>query len=387
MSKLKEITERDSVHSAHIKMNRGELLNPVWTGDTDVTGGFLYETTIHLFDMMRFQFGEISELVAYGSQHEYPEIDEFSIIFKFKNGFHCTFASSSDASWHFPFERIEAFCHHRTIMTEEMERLFDSNGTDPNFETHSFHMVEKEERWGYVQEDASFIDSILSVSKPAVGAIDGFKSVELVESVYEAIKTGERSSLIDRFCIHRTFCEQMRYNNVRFQATVSKMIQCNKCGQANARESNFCRFCGTKMVQPQFDQFFPQAQPNQVRNETSYEYNPPRPHAWKTDEFQATDDKTRQTQQIGQFQPLAKFNQPQAHQNQSIATFQQNNVAYGYRCPRCATQILPQIQRKISNAGWAVFAIVLVVFFPLFWIGLLIKEDVRVCPVCNLKIN
>jgi predicted dehydrogenase len=53
-------------------MNRGELKNPVWTGDVNVTGGFLYETTIHLFDMMRFQFGEIEELVGYGSQHEYP---------------------------------------------------------------------------------------------------------------------------------------------------------------------------------------------------------------------------------------------------------------------------------------------------------------------------
>ncbi|HCA58697.1 MAG TPA: gfo/Idh/MocA family oxidoreductase, partial [Blastocatellia bacterium] len=116
---LKELLGEDKAHSAHIKMNRGELKNPVWTGDVNVTGGFLYETTIHLFDMMRFQFGEIEELLAYGSQHEYPELDEFSIIFKFKSGFHCTFASSSDASWHFPFERIEVFCHHRTIMTEE----------------------------------------------------------------------------------------------------------------------------------------------------------------------------------------------------------------------------------------------------------------------------
>ena len=188
---LKKLLGEDRPHSAHIKMNRGELLNPVWTGDVNVTGGFLYETTIHLFDMMRFQFGEIEELVAYGSQHEYPEIDEFSIIFKFKNGFHCTFASSSDASWHFPFERIEVFCHHRTLMTEEMERLLDSRGTDANFETFSFHMTEKEERWGYVQEDAAFIDAILSGTQPPVTATDGFKSVELVESVYEAIRSGK----------------------------------------------------------------------------------------------------------------------------------------------------------------------------------------------------
>ena len=190
--KLKELLTSDRAHSAHVKMNRGELKNPVWTGDVGVTGGFLYETTIHLFDMLRFQFGEIEELTAYGSEHEYPELDEFSVIFKFKNGFHCTFASSSDASWLFPFERIEVFCHHRTILTEEMENLTDSRGFDANFETFSWAMTEKEERWGYVQEDKAFVDAVLGGSGPPVTAEDGFRSVELVESVYEAIRSGDR---------------------------------------------------------------------------------------------------------------------------------------------------------------------------------------------------
>jgi myo-inositol 2-dehydrogenase/D-chiro-inositol 1-dehydrogenase len=190
--RLKELLAEDRPHSAHIKMNRGELKVPAWTGDVAVTGGFLYETTIHLFDMMRFQFGEVAELSAYGSQHEYPELDEFSVIFKFRNGFHCTFASSSDASWLFPFERMEVFCHHRTIVTEEMERLLDSRGMDANFETASFHMAEKNEKWGYAQEDRAFIDSILGNTPPPVTADDGFKSVELVEAVYHAIRTGER---------------------------------------------------------------------------------------------------------------------------------------------------------------------------------------------------
>jgi myo-inositol 2-dehydrogenase/D-chiro-inositol 1-dehydrogenase len=190
--KLKELAGQDRPHSAHIKMNRGELKNPEWTGDVSVTGGFLYETTIHLFDMLRFQFGEISEMVAFGSQHEYPELDEFSIIFKFKNGFHCSFASSSDASWLFPFERIEVFCHHRTILTEEMERLIDSKGFDPNHFIFSYHMLEKEEKWGYQQEDRAFIDAILNASPPPVTADDGFQSVKIVESVYQAIKTQEK---------------------------------------------------------------------------------------------------------------------------------------------------------------------------------------------------
>jgi myo-inositol 2-dehydrogenase/D-chiro-inositol 1-dehydrogenase len=76
-------------------------------------------------------------------------------------------------------------------MTEEMERLLDSRGMDANFETLSWHMTEKEERWGYVQEDRSFIDAILNGGEPPVRADDGFKSVQLVESVYEAIRSGK----------------------------------------------------------------------------------------------------------------------------------------------------------------------------------------------------
>ena len=53
-------------------------------------------------------------------------------------------------------------------------------------------MTEKEQRWGYVQEDKAFIDAILNETKPPVTALDGYKSVELVESVYQAIKTSEK---------------------------------------------------------------------------------------------------------------------------------------------------------------------------------------------------
>jgi myo-inositol 2-dehydrogenase/D-chiro-inositol 1-dehydrogenase len=191
-AKLKELLSVEKAHSAHIKMNRGELKNPVWTGDVNVTGGFLYETTIHLFDMMRFQFGEIAELVAYGSRHEYPELDEFSVIFKFKSGFHCTFASSSDASWHFPFERIEVFCHHRTIITEEMEHLIDSRGYDANFETLSWAMTEKEERWGYVQEDKAFIDAVLNKTEPPVTRSTVINRWNLSKPFTAPVKTGEK---------------------------------------------------------------------------------------------------------------------------------------------------------------------------------------------------
>jgi len=185
------VQETHRPHSAHVKMNRGELLNPEWTGDPKITGGFLYETTIHMFDMMRFLFGEVATIQAVGSSHEYAETDDFSALFTFAGGLHATLASSADASWLFPFERVEVFSHHATIVTREMESLVYSEGLDGRNVERSMHKLEKEEKWGYLQEDRAFIDSIVEGTPAAVTAFDGFKSVELVDAVYESVKTGK----------------------------------------------------------------------------------------------------------------------------------------------------------------------------------------------------
>jgi RNA polymerase subunit RPABC4/transcription elongation factor Spt4 len=158
------------------------------------------------------------------------------------------------------------------------------------------------------------------------------------------------------------------------------MIQCTNCGQVNSPTSNFCRFCGTK--------FAPSQPIAQIENGNGYEYSPPRAYVWKTDEFQVSDNKIRNPKQIHQVQPLNNpFSATQPPRPQPLAHQQQpQTVAYDFRCPRCSSQFYPKLVRKISTAGWIVFAILMVTFFPLFWIGLLIKEDVRICAVCNARI-
>ena len=183
------LAEKHVPHSAHVKMNRGELLNPVWTGDPTVTGGFLYETPIHMFDMMRFLFGEVESLHAIGSTHEYGEVDDFSVLLKFANGLHATLATAADASWLFPFERVEVFCHHATLVTREMETLVCSTNLEGHFTEQSMQQLPREEKWGYVQEDKAFVDSIVNGTPPAVTALDGLMSVELVNAVYESVRT------------------------------------------------------------------------------------------------------------------------------------------------------------------------------------------------------
>jgi myo-inositol 2-dehydrogenase/D-chiro-inositol 1-dehydrogenase len=184
------LSETHAPHSAHVKMNRGELLKPEWTGDPEVTGGFLYETPIHMFDMMRFLFGEVESLYAVASKHEYKELDDFSVLLKFTSGMHATLATAADASWLYPFERVEVFCHHATLITREMESLTTSINLEGHFTQQTMQQLPREEKWGYVQEDRAFVDAIVNSTPPLVTALDGLISVELVNAVYESVKSG-----------------------------------------------------------------------------------------------------------------------------------------------------------------------------------------------------
>lgn len=185
------LSETHKPHSAHVKMNRGELLKPEWTGDPSVTGGFLYETPIHMFDMMRFLFGEVESLHAAGSTHEYREVDDFSVLLRFTNGMHATLATAADASWLFPFERVEVFTHHGTLVTREMESLTYSTCLEGHYSEQTMQQLPREEKWGYVQEDRAFIDAIFNGSEPQVTAFDGLMSVRLVDAVYESVRRKE----------------------------------------------------------------------------------------------------------------------------------------------------------------------------------------------------
>lgn len=52
-------------------------------------------------------------------------------------------------------------------------------------------------------------------------------------------------------------------------------------------------------------------------------------------------------------------------------------------CPSCGCTEEPSTTKRISQAGWIVFAVLLVTFWPLFWIGLLINEEVKQCRRCK----
>lgn len=53
-----------------------------------------------------------------------------------------------------------------------------------------------------------------------------------------------------------------------------------------------------------------------------------------------------------------------------------------FRCGVCGFTGQPMMIQKISTAGWITFGLLLAFCLPLFWIGLLIKENRCQCPNC-----
>lgn len=179
---------------AHFKMNRGELESPPWVGDTAKTGGYLYETPLHLFDLACWFFGEVVDIQVAAAQRTYSEPDNFSLLFRFTSGLSLTFASCAHATWAFPFERVEIFGPHFTLETAEMERISLTRGLNAPTVTRDFHSLKPEQKWGYAGIDANFISAVLGEEAPAVTPEDGYQAVELVDRCYRLLaKPAERA--------------------------------------------------------------------------------------------------------------------------------------------------------------------------------------------------
>ena len=180
--------------SALLKMNRGELRRPAWTGDPLVSGGFLYETPIHMLDLTRYLFGEPVEVVCRARATVYDQLDDFSMLFTFESGASAVFATSAHATWLFPFERVEVYGEHAAIVTEEMERITFSTGDQQAALTLDFAQQPRDERWGYIEADGRFVDAICGVGEPAVSAAEAFATTQLVERCYAAAREADAAA-------------------------------------------------------------------------------------------------------------------------------------------------------------------------------------------------
>jgi len=191
---LKEAIEKNELRplSVHAKMNRGELVNPPWVWNAQLTGGFLYETPVHMFDLMTFFFGKVEWVQVAARAHDHGELDDFSILLSFESGLQATMKTYAHASWHFPFERFEVYGMHSTYETFEMESISFTTGLESKTTTYDFSLTGMHEQWGYIEEDRLFVDALEGKSRVPVTAEDGYQVVQLIEACYRSAKDGSR---------------------------------------------------------------------------------------------------------------------------------------------------------------------------------------------------
>lgn len=169
---------------ANAKQNDGDWFNPPWITDLSLTGGFLYESSVHLLDMLRWLMGEVVSVHARAKANVYDVLNDFAILLTFAGDRFAVFSSSAHASWAFPFEHVEVVGEHAFIRSEELTKVVHSPGLAQEARIFDYTQVPRADLWGYCEEDRLFVSACLGEIPSAVNAEEAYKSIELCQACY-----------------------------------------------------------------------------------------------------------------------------------------------------------------------------------------------------------
>jgi len=89
------------------------------------------------------------------------------MLIELQSGIHATFVTSTDASWFFPYERLEIFGQYCTVEAQEVEAVRYRSGLDASTRTEDYRDITHEVKMGFAEADRRFVDAILGESAPA----------------------------------------------------------------------------------------------------------------------------------------------------------------------------------------------------------------------------
>jgi myo-inositol 2-dehydrogenase/D-chiro-inositol 1-dehydrogenase len=177
-------------YSANVKINDGDMLTPSWYTTVSVSGGFMYDTAVHLFDMVAWLIGPIERVSAIGRKSCYPDHDDIALLLTCRGDRPVGFTTCGHASWAAPQERVELYGDHALLVAEDLDRARYATREDPHAAWRHFPTPDLVTLWGYADEDRAFIDACLGLAPPPVTVDDAFHSLAVVDAAYASIAAG-----------------------------------------------------------------------------------------------------------------------------------------------------------------------------------------------------
>lgn len=179
-------------YSAHAMINDGDMLTPSWYTNVAVSGGFMYDTAVHLMDMIAWLIGPVEAVSALGRQSCYPDYDDIVLLLRCRGDRPVALTTCGHASWARPQERMELYGDHALLASEDLDRVRLTTRETPDAEWRRLPSSDTLTLWGYVDEDRAFIDACLGAAPPPVGVDDAFRSLAVLDAAYTSIRQGGR---------------------------------------------------------------------------------------------------------------------------------------------------------------------------------------------------
>jgi len=162
-----------------------------WRARRDMSGGFLFEVSVHELDLMRHLCGEVKQVSAYGGRFvrreiDYPDVYEVNLLFRSGAVGHLHAGGASAV------ERYEGMviCPGGTL-TFGPEWATALLYRDDSAEPVSIEHDEAATPEGVDREVASFVGWVLRDEPPVVTAWDGRAAVELAQAASMSIDQGK----------------------------------------------------------------------------------------------------------------------------------------------------------------------------------------------------
>ncbi len=185
----KRIVDGPGFRPAHVNIiqNDGDMRDPPWLTDVAMTGGFMYDTTVHFLDMARYLLGEITEIRALGRAWFYPIPDDFVVQIRFASGAYGAITTCGHASWISPFERVQVVGDHQSVITEELDELRHSPGLGAVVEGRNYAKLSHDDKWGYAAMHRHIFEVLGGSRVPCLNGLpEGYRVVELIEACHRS---------------------------------------------------------------------------------------------------------------------------------------------------------------------------------------------------------